>query len=54
MVRITKQILQYISEQKKKAKEMYCVKNLKQEVDIGANGTQKYTVKEGPNKGKVL
>ena len=24
---------------------MYCVKNLKQEVDIGANGTQKYVIK---------
>ena len=47
MVRITKQILQYISEQKKKAKQMYCVKNLKQEVNIGANGTQKYVIKKG-------
>ena len=24
------------------------------EVEIGANGTQKYVVKEGPNKGKIL
>ena len=29
-------------------------KMLRQEVDIGANGTQKYVVKEGRNKGKVL
>ena len=54
MARITKQVLEYILEQKKKAKEMYCVKNLKQEVDIGANGTQKYVIKKGINKGKVL
>ncbi len=54
MARITKQVLQYISEQKKKAKQMYCVKNLKQEVDIGANGTQKYVIKKGINKGKIL
>ena len=33
---------------------MYCVKNLKHEVDIGANGTQKYVIKKGINKGKVL
>jgi len=38
----------------KKAKQMRFVKDLKEEVEIGANGTQKYVVKEGPNKGKVL
>lgn len=54
MVRIIKQVLQYISDQKKKDKQMYCIKNLKQEVDIGANGTQKYVIKKGINKGKVL
>ena len=54
MARIIKQVLQYISDQKKKDKQMYCVKNLKQEVNIGANGTQKYVIKKGINKGKVL
>jgi len=54
MARIIKQVLQYISDQKKKEKQMYCVKNLKQEVNIGANGTQKYVIKKGINKGKVL
>ena len=29
-------------------------KVMKQEVDINANGSHKYTIKEGPNKGKVL
>jgi len=33
---------------------MSYVKHLKKEVEIGANGTQKYMVKEGPNKGKIL
>ena len=28
--------------------------DVKQEVEIGANGTQKYVVKKGPNKGKVV
>ena len=47
-------ILDYISDQEKKAKQMSYVKNLKQEVEIGANGTQRYKIKEGKNKGKVL
>lgn len=29
-------------------------KVMKEEVDINANGSYKYTIKEGPNKGKVL
>jgi hypothetical protein len=54
MERITRKILDYISDQEKKAKQMSYVKNLKQEVEIGANGTQRYKIKEGKNKGKVL
>ncbi len=54
MDRNTKKILDYISDMEKKAKQMSYVKHLKKEVEIGANGTQKYMVKEGPNKGKVL
>mgnify|MGYP001478018034 FL=1 len=54
MDRITRKILNYISDMQKKAKQMSYVKHLKKEVEIGANGTQKYMVKEGPNKGKVL
>jgi hypothetical protein len=27
---------------------------LRKEVEIGANGTQKYTIKKGPNKGKIV
>ena len=29
-------------------------KTLKREVNIGANGTQKYVIKEGLNKGKIV
>ena len=54
MDRITRKILNYISDVEKKAKQMSYVKHLKKEVEIGANGTQKYMVKEGPNKGKIL
>ncbi len=54
MDRITRKILDYISDMQKKSKQMSYVKHLKKEVEIGANGTQKYMVKEGPNKGKVL
>ncbi len=54
MERVTRKILNYISDMEKKAKQMSYVKHLKKEVEIGANGTQKYVVKEGPNKGKVL
>ena len=51
---MAQKIIKYISDTEKKAKQMSYVKHLKKEVEIGANGTQKYMVKEGPNKGKVL
>ena len=54
MDRITRKILNYISDMEKKAKQMSYVKHLKKEVEIGANGTQKYMIKKGINKGKVL
>tara|TARA_B100000674_G_scaffold349938_1_gene293256 strand:+ start:109 stop:273 length:165 start_codon:yes stop_codon:yes gene_type:complete len=54
MNRITKKVLKYISDMEKKAKQMSYIKHLKKEVEIGANGTQKYVIKEGVNKGKVL
>tara|TARA_B100001109_G_C18408187_1_gene265119 strand:+ start:173 stop:337 length:165 start_codon:yes stop_codon:yes gene_type:complete len=54
MERITRQVVQYISDMEKKAKQMNFVKNLKQSVEHGKNGTQKYVVKKGENKGKIL
>ena len=52
--RITKKVLDYIAHINKEAKQMNYVKDLKKSVEHGKNGTQKYVVKEGENKGKVL
>ena len=52
--RITKKILDYIAEINRTAKQMNYVKELKKSVEHGKNGTQKYVVKEGENKGKIL
>ena len=54
MERITRQVVQYISDMEKKAKQMNFIKNLKQSVEHGKNGTQKYVIKQGENKGKIL
>ena len=51
---MARKIINYISDMEKQAKQMSYVKHLKKEVEIGANGTQKYVVKKGPNKGKIL
>ncbi len=54
MERITRQVVQYISDMEKKTKQMNFVKNLKKSVEHGKHGTQKYVLKQGINKGKVL
>ena len=54
MERITRQVVQYISDMEKKTKQMNFVKNLKKSVEHGKHGTQKYVVKQGENKGKIL
>ena len=45
MDRMARKIINYISDMEKQAKQMSYVKHLKKEVEIGANGTQKYMVK---------
>ena len=52
-MRDSKTIESFIKNKKEKEKQMELFKNLKKEVDAGANGTQKYVIKEGPNKGKI-
>ena len=52
--RITKKILDYIAEMNRTAKQMSYVKDLKKSVEHGKNGTQRYVIKEGENKGKVV
>ena len=52
--RITKKVLDYISDINKQTKQMKFFKDLKKEVNINANGSSRYKIKEGPNKGKVV
>ena len=47
-------ILAYAKQMQKKAREALLMKNLRKEVEIGANGTQKYVIKNGANAGKVV
>ena len=52
--RITKKVLDHIAQINKENKAMSLSKGLKKEVETGKDGTQKYVVKQGENKGKVL
>ena len=54
MERVTRKIVEYLNDMEKKAKQMSFTKNLKKEVETGKHGTQKYVIKQGENKGKVL
>tara|TARA_R110000796_G_scaffold117332_1_gene230119 strand:- start:37 stop:213 length:177 start_codon:yes stop_codon:yes gene_type:complete len=47
-------VLNYVQEQWENAKQMDMFKFLRKSVNVGANGTQKYMVKRGKNKGKIL
>ena len=47
-------VLNYVQEQWENAKQMYMFKFLRKEVNIGDNGTQRYKLKQGKNKGKIL
>ena len=46
-------ILAYAKQMQKKAKEALLMKNLRKEVEVGANGTQSYVIKNGSNAGTV-
>jgi hypothetical protein len=52
-MRDSKTIESFLKQKDIKEKEKILFKNLKKEVEIGANGTQKYVIKQGVNKGKV-
>ena len=54
MERVTRKIIEYLKDMEKKSKQMSLTKNLKKEVETGKNGTQKYVIKQGINKGKTL
>ena len=48
-----RQLNEHAKEVNKHKKEMQLSRSLKKEVVAGANGTQNYIIKEGPNKGKI-
>ena len=49
-----KQLTEHAKEVNRKKQELSLTKNLRKEVEIGAHGTQKYVIKSGINKGKVI
>ena len=53
LVRDTKVLETFMKHAEKKLKEMNLFKHLKKEVETGANGTQDYIIKKGPNKDKI-
>ncbi len=52
-MRDNKSIESFLNEKDKTNKQKLLFKNLKKEVETGANGTQKYIIKKGINKGRV-
>tara|TARA_B110000971_G_C19665091_1_gene344115 strand:+ start:56 stop:223 length:168 start_codon:yes stop_codon:yes gene_type:complete len=52
-MRDTKLIENFLKNNYKKLKEMSLFRNLKKEVETGANGTQDYIIKKGENTGKI-
>ena len=47
-------MIKYSQKKSESDKQMKFFQYLRKEVEIGANGTQKYTIKNGPNKGKIV
>ena len=52
-MRDTKLLNKFFEQSQRKWKEMSLFKNLKKEVETGANGTQSYVIKKGINKDKI-
>jgi hypothetical protein len=52
-MRDIKTITAYAQKMMREAKEKVLFRNLRKEVDVGANGTQDYVIKNGDNAGKV-
>jgi len=53
-MRDNKVIDTFLAKEKNKKKDIELFKVLKKEVNVGANGTQSYIIKEGINKGKLI
>ena len=52
--RISRKVLDHIAQINKENEELRMTKDLKKEVETGKHGTQKYMIKQGINKGKIL
>lgn len=52
-MRDSKKLESFLEEKQKENKQMDLFRTLKKEVETGANGTQKYVIKKGENKGKI-
>jgi hypothetical protein len=52
-MRDSKTIESFLRKKEKENKQKDLFRNLKKEVEIGANGTQSYVIKKGINKGKI-
>ena len=52
-MRDTKLLTSYAQKLMREAKQKLLFKDLRKEVESGANGTQKYVIKNGVNSGKV-
>lgn len=52
-MRDSKSLESFLKRIEKELKQKNIFKHLRKEVDTGANGTQKYVIKKGVNKGKV-
>jgi len=53
MERVTRKIVKYLKDIKKKTKQLNFIR-LRKEVEIGRNGTQGYMITKGKNKGKIV
>jgi len=53
MARVTRKLIKYLEDIKKKSKIIKLFKARK-EVEIGKNGTQGYMITKGKNKGTIL
>ena len=54
LMRDNKSIETYLKDKLKRVKEMILFRNLKKEVETGANCTQSYVIKNGSNKDKIV
>jgi hypothetical protein len=52
-MRDSKLLTSYAAKLMREAKEKILFKTFRKEVDSGANGTQEYVIKKGPNTGKI-